>query len=383
MLNRDLKSGTTAEIETDFGKEMENPLPLPDGRWMFGREEPGSILRSCNFWIARNDLRTGKLIEKPRPLTDWTGFCMRPTSATADGKKVAYIQYYGHLTVYVADLQAGGTRISNLHHFTLSDTWDWPMDWTPDSKTLIFHSTRGGREAIYRQSLDEDSPELLVPDQRFGGRAVVSPDGRWIVYVQGPKSDDPSGTRQLMRIPIAGGAPQIVFPIQPGQGAPSCSKSPSNLCVILDRIEGRSEVVVRAFDPVKGLGAELTRIMLDYKSEDPGVILSPDGTRLSVLAAGSRLKILSVHGELINEIQVKGPGDLINSPWAGDGRALFVSRRVSGGFMLLRVGLDGQVQSLIQNHAPDAISGIPSPDGRHLAVTGVGENANMWVMENF
>ena len=63
MFSRDLKSGTTAEIETDFGRDAENVLALPDGRWIFGEGEPGHIIRSCNFWMARNDLRTGKLIE--------------------------------------------------------------------------------------------------------------------------------------------------------------------------------------------------------------------------------------------------------------------------------------------------------------------------------
>ena len=382
MLSRDLKSGTTAEIETDFGRDAENVLALPDGRWIFGEGEPGPIIRSCNFWMARNDLRTGKLIEKPRRLTNWNGFCMNPTSATADGKKIAYVQYFGHPTVYVADLHSSGTRISSLRHFTLTDSADYWCAWTPDSKALIFHSTRGGREAIYRQSLNGDSPELLVPDQSSEG-CEVSPDGKWILYVQGSKSDKPSGPRQLMRIPIGGGTPETIFPLQPRQLGPVCSRSSSNLCVIVEVIEERKVVILTAFDPVKGLGAELTRITLDYKPEDPGVILSPDGTRIAVLAAENRIKILTIRGELIKEIQVKGPTSLFNSNWAPDGSAIFVTGPVLGGHVLLRVTLDGQTQPVIESHAPDFIAGLPSPDGRHLVMTGVGDSANVWMMENF
>jgi eukaryotic-like serine/threonine-protein kinase len=382
MLSRDLKTGKTAEIETDFGRDAENVLALPDGRWIFGEGEPGHIVRSCNFWMARNDLRTGKLIEKPRRLTNWNGFCMNPTSATADGKKVAYLQYFGHPTVYVADLPSGGTRISNLRHFTLTDTSDYFCDWTPDSKALLFHSTRDGRDAIYRQSLNEDSPELLVRNQSWEG-GVVSPDGKWLLYVQGPKSDEPSGLRQLMRIPIGGGTPQTIFPLQPTQFVPVCSRSSSNLCVIVELIEDRKVVILTAFDPVKGLGAELTRITLDYRPENPGVILSPDGTRIAVLAAENRIKILTIRGKLIKEIQVKGPKSLFNFNWAPDGSAIFVTGPVLGGHVLLRVTLDGQTQPVIESHAPDFIAGLPSPDGRHLVVTGVGDTKNIWMMENF
>jgi len=382
MLSRDLKSGTTAEIETDFGKDAENVLALPDGRWIFGEGEPGRIIRSCNFWMARNDLRTGKLIERPRRLTNWNGFCMNPTSATADGKKIAYVQYFGHPTVYVADLHSSGIRISNLRHFTLTDAADYFCDWTPDSKALIFHSTRGGGEAIYRQSLNGDSPDLLVADRSSEG-CVVSPDGKWILYVQGPKSDEPSVLRQLMRIPIGGGTPQTLFPLQPRQLGPACSRSSSNLCVIVELIEDRKVVILTAFDPVKGLGAEVTRITLDYKPEDPAVILSPDGTHIAVLAAENRIKIFTIRGELIKEIQVKGPTSVFNFNWGQDSTALFVTGPVPGGHVLLRVSLDGQTQPVIEGHAPDFIAGLPSPDGRHLAVTGVGDSANVWMMENF
>ena len=179
VLSRDLKSATAVGVETDFWKnrDTENVLLLPDGRNLFGRVEPRSVLYSCNFWLERNDLRTGKLIEEPRRLTNWTGFCMNPTSATADGKKMVYVQNFGHPTVYVADLQSGGKHLSNLRHLTQTETWTWPDEWTTDSKWLIFHSAGGDRQVIFRQSLNGDSPELLVPDSTPLGPATVSPDG--------------------------------------------------------------------------------------------------------------------------------------------------------------------------------------------------------------
>jgi len=309
---------------------------------------------------------------------------MNPTSATADGKKIAYMQYSGQLTGYVADLHSGGPRISNLRHFTLTDTKDWPTDWTSDSKALIFHSARGSREAIYKQSLNGDPPELLVPDQGIEGRAVVSPDGKWILYVQGDKSDKPSEHRRLMRIPVTGGTPQVVFPLQPRQvEAPWCARSPSKLCVILERSEDHKEIVT-AFDPINGLGAELARIPLGANTEYFDFELSPDGTRIALISGSDTgIKIFSGHGAFITEIHIKGVNRLIQSRWTPDNQALFVAGHAPGGHVLWRVSLDGQTQAVIEAGALDVIAGLPSPDGRHLAMSAVHDNGNIWMIENF
>jgi hypothetical protein len=66
-----------------------------------------------------------------------------------------------------------------------------------------------------------------------------------------------------------------------------------------------------------------------------------------------------------------------------DGKALFVSASISGGYALLRLGLDGKAQPLIANHTPDLVLGLPSPNGRSLAVMAAIYNENVWMMENF
>ena len=381
VLSRDLQSGATAEINVDFWKDgdTENVLLLPDGRNLFGRVEPGSILHSCNFWLARNDLRTGKLIEQPRRLTNWTGFCMYPTSVTADGKKIAFRQYFGHPTVYVADLRPGGKRVNNLRHLTQTETYTWPDSWTTDSKALIFHSAGGGRQEIYKQSLNGDSAELLVQDSVPLGLATVSPDGKWLLYVRDNAA--PSELAQLMRVPIVGGSPQAVFSLR---GEPRCARPPSGMCAVFERAQDGKEIIVTAFDPVKGLGAVLTTVAMDPNIENWSAYFSPDGTRIAlVLGDNSRIKIFTLRGELVNEVQVKGLTGLTSSAWVPDGKALFVSGHVPLGYALLRVSLDGQTQPIIENHAPDVMGAIPSPDGRHLALFAAGDNGNMWMMEDF
>jgi len=384
VLSRDLKTAAAVEVETDFWKDRdtENVLLLPDGRNLFGRVEPKAVLRSCNFWLARNDLHTGKLIEEPRRLTDWTGFCMNPTSTTAGGKKIVYVQYFGHPTIYIAGLQSGGKHISNLRHLTQTETWTWPDGWSPDSKWLIFHSAGGDRQAIYRQLLTGDSPELLVQGSTPLGAATVSPDGKWVLYVRSNAA--PSELAQLMRVPITGGVPQAVFSLQHPGGEPQCARPPSGICAVFERTEDRKEMVVTAFDPLKGPGTVLTRIAMDPNIENWSAYFSPDGTRIAlVLGDISRIKIFTLRGKLVNEVQVKDLTGLTSSAWVPDGKALYVSGHVPWGYALLRVSLDGQTQPIIENHAPDVMGAVASPDGRHLALFAAGDNGNMWMMENF
>ena len=71
----------------------------------------------------------------------------------------------GHPTVYVADLQANGTRITKERHLTLTESMDVVADWTPDSRSILFWSNRNSQAGIYRQTLDEYAPKLLMTTQ--------------------------------------------------------------------------------------------------------------------------------------------------------------------------------------------------------------------------
>jgi len=116
---------------------------LADGRLLYSLAEPDTMMGSaCNFWEMRLDLRTGEPLEKPRRLTNWSGFCMSGTSETSDGKKLAFLKWAGKQTSFLADLTEGGTRILRLRHFPLSESSDGVVDWTPDSKAIFFSSNR-------------------------------------------------------------------------------------------------------------------------------------------------------------------------------------------------------------------------------------------------
>ncbi len=71
--------------------------------------------------------------------------------------------------------------------------------------------------------------------------------------------------------------------------------------------------------------------------------------------------------------------------WAADDEGLYVSKIPTSGTMLLYVDLEGRANVLWEHRFPGAWEtwGVPSPDGRHLALAGTSVSGNVWMLENF
>ena len=395
MLSRDVKGGpSTALLLPAEMKKMNDIVWLPEGRLVYSLPESDVIGSACNYWTMRLDMRTGKRIEQPRRLTNWSGFCVFGGTATADGKRLTFMESTpGHGTVYVADLKDGGTRIANPRHFTLEEIDTFVSDWTLDSKTALVSQNYGDHYGLYKQTLDSDSMEPIVPKVPGGiiAESALSPDGKWIIGLiwpvpGAPSPANPSAPLPLVRIPITGGSPEPVLHVVRA-GLFSCARPPSKLCVISELTEDRRHMVVTAFDPVKGRGPELARFELDRELDLSVNVLicdiSPDGTRLAVARGpDGPIEIRSLRGPSSQVIRAKGLDKLFNIRWAADGKGLFVAKRVKNATELLHLNLQGETKSLWKSNGPIGF-GAPSPDGRHLAIYDWKQSTNMWMMENF
>ncbi len=387
LLSRNLTRGPpTTLFAPGEMKKVRDVIWLADGRLLYSREEPESFFGSaCNFWEMRLDARTGEAVEKPRRLTNWSGFCMNGLSETSDGKKLVFLKWAGKQTSFLADLAEGGTHILRPRHFPLSESSEGAVGWTPDSKAIIFVSNRSGQGGIYKQSLNRDVAEAIVAEG-FGRDAQVTPDGKNIVYLGiGENGATPaSAPEPVMRVSITGGPSQVLF-IAHTFSLLSCARSPSDRCVIGEPTEDRMQLIVTAFDPLKGRGAELFRFALVANDNNWSLALSPDGTRVAVTRTlAGPIYILSLGGQVLQEIHVKGWSNLESLNWAADGKSLFVTAGIRNGKELLHVDLKGNAHALWENSGSSAeTEAHPSPDGRQLAFHGWTTNGNMWLMENF
>jgi len=196
-------------------------------------------------------------------------------------------------------------------------------------------------------------------------------------------SQSPDSPGEIMRVPINGGTAQEVMAVKKNVSWAGCSSSPSKLCAIAERTEDRKQAIIIAFDRLNGRTAEVARIGFDPNVNDWSLALSPDGRQfVLVRRPNSPIQILSLHGDVIRKIRV-GWRNLKGSTWLPDARGLLVTSVTQGGATLLHVNMQGQAHVLTQNRGVDYIFGVPSPDGRHLAIVHDADNKNMRMMENF
>jgi serine/threonine protein kinase len=388
FLSVDLKGGppTTLPLPSE-GKITGDSAWLPDGRLIYSVIEPQPVGRTCNYWEVRLDTRTGRPLEKPKQLTNWTRFCPGGTSATVDGKRLAFVDVSsGHGTGYMADLEAGGTRLVNSRHFTLDEGNDFIADWTADSKTVIIGMDRGDHYEIQRQLLSADTPELVMSGTGSIEDADVSPDGKWVIVQVRSVSGGLSTPVQLMRVPITGGSPELIFQISEGSSI-HCARQPTTFCAVAERSKDRKQMIVTAFDPIKGRGSELARFDVDPNFDQTvnnfSWDISPDGMRLAAARGmDGYLQIRSVRSGTTHVIRLKGLNDIEIEGWAADGRGFLVSNGSGGRSVLLHVDLQGNAKSLWKCNWSTCY-GRQSPDGRHLSFLDVSQSANVWMMENF
>jgi hypothetical protein len=97
------------------------------------------------------------------------------------------------------------------------------------------------------------------------------------------------------------------------------------------------------------------------------------------------LRLLSLTGGSDREITVKEWPGITGLYWSPDGKRIYcgsVSPQGSGA--LLSVDLAGNAKVLWQHEvAGPALWGIPSPDGRYLAIGAPARNSNIWTLEGF
>ena len=114
--------------------------------------------------------------------------------------------------------------------------------------------------------------------------------------------------------------------------------------------------------------------------------LSPDGTVFAIAKHNEpeiHIRLLSLSAGSNREITVKGWSNIIGLDWSPDGKGIYCwSASVQSG-TLLYVDLEGNARVLWQEKGSYDGWGIPSPDGRYLAILASAANSNVWMLEGF
>ena len=389
IVTRDLRGGSVRKL---FGpaetKNMGNIVWLPDGGIIYAdvcdtiKMRPDS---PCNLWIARMGTLTGELLEQPRQITNWVGQAMNIATASSDGKRVTILRYFNRETGYLADVEDRGTRLVNPRLFTPEEGGvDDIYDWTPDGKSIILVLNRADHFTLQKKALNSDARETIATAAGLVEfTAMVSPDGKWVIAQVWRAADQPV---QLVRIPIGGGTPELIFTMAEWSST-SCARSPSSLCAVAEQTPDNKQAIITSFDPVKGRGSELARFDLSpqYRTTRQEVIwkLSPDGTKLAY-APGPQgpIQIRSLRDGRQQVIHAQGLSEIGGLGWAHDRKGVFVSSGTKDGTEILYLSLQGDTK-ILWKCGNDGCIGAESPDGHQFAINQSKFNSNLWMIEDF
>jgi serine/threonine protein kinase len=384
----DLSGTSRAAVPSSADLEIYGLCWLPDRRIIYSRQESRGS-RDENLWqIGIND-HTGMTITTPQRITQLSGSLIMNLTASADGKRLVFLKTAFQTQIHVGELDGGGTRMKAPRRLTNDEANDVPFAWTPDSKAVLFESDRNGTWGIFQQQINANEAQAVITGQQDAYDPRTSADGEWMLYQEQPKGAGPSTPVRLMRVPIAGGPPQFV--LEMGDADFDCSRAPAGLCILAEDSHDGKQLTLTAFDPLKGRGKVLRTIAKEATTSF-ATGLSADGSTFSIARTDQpeiHIRLLSLSRSADREITLKGWPNITGLNWSADGKGLYcgsVSVRGSTlvrGKTLLYVDLKGNARVLWQSSSGGSIWGVPSPDGRHLAIRSDVLNSNVWMLEGF
>jgi Tol biopolymer transport system component/tRNA A-37 threonylcarbamoyl transferase component Bud32 len=168
---------------------------------------------------------------------------------SSDGRMVAFESgsgEEGNTDIWVKELPVGG-----LTRVTRSLVPDFSPSWSADGQSLLFTTFNGTRFGIYRQRVDGLGEATLVMESDRGlFDADESPDGRWIVAVEGIGAISAGMTSDLVILEVGrDSTPRPLFATESSEGSPRISPD-GRWITYLSNASGRREVYVRPFPNV-------------------------------------------------------------------------------------------------------------------------------------
>ncbi len=379
----DLKGASRTMVLSSSDLGLDTLCWLADRRIVYSRQESANS-NDDNLWEIDINDHTGMPTGTPKRITQWAGSHIWIPAASADGKRLVFLRAALQPQIYLGDLRGGGRRMNPPHRLTNDEANNVPTAWTPDSKAVSFQSDRNGTWGIFKQQINADEAQAVITSAQDAYRPIVTADGEWILYRETPKGAGLSSPERLVRVPIAGGAPQLVLEMR-NDAHYGCTRAPAGLCVVAENSDDGKQLTLTAFDPMKGRGKVL-RTVAKNAAASYGSELSPDGSTFAIAIAGQReihIRLLSLSGSFDREIRVKDWPNITGFSWSLDGKGLYCGSASAKGSTLLYVDLAGNARVLWQNNGSGQIWGIPSPDGRYLAIRSDISNSNIWMLEGF
>ncbi len=380
-------------------KELGEPIYAPDGSAIYYTRNisPGPIFEYAQdsnqplFAIERYDLADDEVTTA----VSGYGGAVRPTPSP-DGTKIAFVRREsGESRLFVKDLATGEERriYDNLDK-DVQETWAvtgvYPnMDWTPDSRSIVFWAggkirrvdADGSNSAVIPFAVNDtrgiaDAPHPVIPVEqeqvavtmpRF---AEVSPDGRSVVFESlGTLYTMPAGGGAMRRLTGDEGAMELF---------PSWSRDGERIVYVRWTDAGLGEIRTIGADG-RG-GTAVTRQPGHYARPQ----FSPDGRTIVFEKGEGGFLTAPVYSEDPGVYRVAASGgapvlvhrEMARPHFGADSERIFMTGSREGSQILVSTDLSGEDERV---HAKgELVTGYKvSPNGRHVALT---ENYDAYAM---
>lgn len=229
-----------------------------DGRLLYAtRDDPANLSRSdFIIWSLRVSETSGKPEGNPAPVSKGIGR-VGDLSASADSKRLVLWRDNTEAQVFLTELDPEAHQLNTPRRFTLDDNLNVATAWTPDGRAVLLTSNRGRSWNLFRQAIDQVTPELVAEGGRDFLLPRLNPDGTQVLYVNSSSPQDPEHRASLMEVRLQGGPTRVVLQT-PSMGNFQCARTPSKVClfsscerifstVFLLRPGGREDPRIRHF----------------------------------------------------------------------------------------------------------------------------------------
>ena len=160
---------------------------LPDGRLVLS-----SLLVRQNLYEVATDARS---LSQGRWLTSGLAMDRQPVYSP-DGKSVMFSSNRGG----TLDLWEVSVETGEMHRVTDDPADDWDPEYGPDGQSIFWCSGRSGAFEIWTARRDGSAPRQVSRDSLDAENPSVTPDGKWVLY----SSAHPAKSG-MWRVPAAGG----------------------------------------------------------------------------------------------------------------------------------------------------------------------------------
>ncbi|MCC7031990.1 MAG: serine/threonine-protein kinase [Acidobacteria bacterium] len=275
-------------------------------------------------------------------------------------------------------------RLSNPAQVAQSVGIEMLPSWSPDGRTIAYHSDQAGNNDIWIAQVGGGAPVNRTSDFTGADEAPrISPDGTQIAFWSAREGGG------LYVMPLIGGSARKVAPARADVAAPAAwSPSGRELAYILPPAVSGDEPAIDILDPASGVER---RVELPARLGAPRFCLdmawSPDGQLLACVQANSynnqesRLWVVRLSDQTLREISQR-PAISWSPAWSPDSRALFYTSNRGGPMDVWRQALSDAGEPI---GPPDRLTtGLDAQhitltrDGRRLAYAKGRRVANVW-----